>query len=270
VALEDAKRDLDKVKKLASTGTLSPETLEHAQLELRLREEELASARFATQVAGSEIAAARAALGLLDPNAAKRLDAIAVPSPVKGRVLRVLHPDAGVVAPGTPLVEVGDPTALEFVVDVLTSDATRIKPGAKTTLEAWGGAPLASHVRRVEPSAITRVSALGVEEQRVSVVVDLDAPREEWAALGDGWRAEAKILVWQKDDALVVPGGALFRKGDGWAAYVDAAGRAELRSVTPGERSATEVEVTAGLAEGERVLVHPGERVVVGVRLAPR
>jgi HlyD family secretion protein len=270
VALENAKNELGNVQKLAQSGTLSPEALERAQLEVRLREQELASAHFASQVAASEIATARAALGLLDPGASRRLDAIVVPSPVKGRVLRVLHADAGVVAPGTPLVEVGDPTALEFVVDVLTADAVRIKPGAKTMLEAWGGPPLAAHVRRVEPSAFTRISALGVEEQRVSVVVDLDAPREEWAALGDGWRAEARVLVWQKDDALVAPGGAVFRKGDGWAAYVDQGGRAVTRVVRVGERSATDVEITDGLAEGDRVLVHPSERITDGVRIASR
>jgi HlyD family secretion protein len=269
IALKDATQDLDKTKKLADSGSLSRDALEHAELELRLRQEELSSAKFATQVAASEINAARAALGLLDPRASQNVEAIRVPSPVKGRVLRVLHPDAGVVAAGTPLVEVGDPEALEFAVDVLTADATRIKPGARTTLVAWGGAPIAAHVRRVEPSAFTRISALGVEEQRVNVVIDLDADKAVTAKLGDGWRAEARIVVEQKEDALVVPAGAVFTKDGQSFVYVDQNGRAVVRPVTREVVAATEIGVT-GLAEGQRVLVHPSEHVSDGVRIAPR
>lgn len=268
-ALEDARRELGTARVLVAGGGMARDALARAELEARMREEELASSRFATQVASSEITAARAGLGLFDKGA-QRAESFEVPAPVSGRILRVLHPDAGVVAAGTPLLEVGDPVALEVVIDVLTADAARIVAGAPATLDAWGGPSLAAHVRRVEPSAFTRLSALGVEEQRVSVLLDLGAPRQAWATLGDGWRIEARVEVWSKSDALVVPSGVVFRSGDGWAAFVVANGRAVKRSVRIGERGGAEAEVIEGLGEGEVAILHPSERIEVGGRVAAR
>lgn len=268
-ALEDARRELATSRALAASGSGTAQAVARGELEVRMREEELASSRFATQVAVSEIAAARAALGLLDPRGNKG-EVFEIPAPVAGRVLRVLHADAGVVAAGTPIVELGNPDALEVVVDVLTADAARIVPGAVASLEAWGGPPLAAHVRRVEPSATTRLSALGIEEQRVSVLLDLDAPRGDWSALGDGWRVEVSIVVWSTADARVAPSGALFRSGDGWAAFEVDRGRAYKRAVRIGQRSGTEVEVVDGLGDGAALVLHPGDKVADGTRVAPR
>lgn len=266
LALVEAQRDLTNTRALADRGTLSPDALAHAELELRMRESELASARFAREVASSEVTAARAGLGLFDKRTTT--DGYAVLAPVTGRVLRVLHTDAGVVAAGTPLIEVGDPGALEIVVDVLTADAVRMAPGAKATLEGWGGPPIVAHVRTVEPSAFTRLSALGVEEQRVNVIVDLDGPRDAWAAMGDGWRVESRIVVWAREDVVSVPSGAVFRRGDDWASFVVVDGRAVTRKIRVGQRGGNQVQIEEGLAAGDRVIVHPSERIAEGVRVA--
>jgi HlyD family secretion protein len=187
---------------------------------------------------------------------------------VAGQVLRVLRESEGPVAAGTPILEVGDPAAIEAVVDVLSSDAARIAVGAPAWLDDWGGErSLAGRVRLVEPSAFTSVSALGVEEQRVNVVIAID---QRPPALGDGFRVEARILRWQGDDVLSVPVSALFRDGDGWAVYAIGDGRARLRPVEIGHRSRTEVEVLAGLRSGDAIVLYPGDRVEDGVRVEPR
>src|SRR5690606_33165446 len=180
---------------------------------------------------------ARAALGHLGRKAADS-EQLVVPSPVTGRVLEVLNKSEGVVQPGTALLELGDPNALELVVDVLTSDAVKIKPNAKVSVDRWGGPPVEGRVRLVEPSAFTRLSALGVEEQRVNVVIDLVAPRESYKTLGDGYRIEAHIIVWERDDATKVPASSVFRQDDGWAVYRVEGNVARLTPVVIGERNA--------------------------------
>jgi HlyD family secretion protein len=183
-------------------------------------------------------------------------------------VLRVLHESEGVVQAGTPLLEVGNPGALELVVDLLTTDAVRVHPGTPAMIQGWGGdRALAARVRRVEPSAFTKPSALGVEEQRVNVLAALDAPRSEWAALGDGFRVEARLVLWQGEDVLKVPQGAAFRHGDGWAVFRVVSGRSRLTEVEIGHRGETEVEVLGGLEPGAMVVVHPGDRVEEGARV---
>jgi HlyD family secretion protein len=194
-----------------------------------------------------------------------------VRAPVRGVVLRLFQESEGVVQPGTPLMEIGDPAALEAVVDVLTTDAVDIRPGAPVRLERWGGdTALSGHVHRVDPSAFTRLSALGVEEQRVNVVLHLDEPRSRWAALGDGFRVEASILTWEGRNRLLVPGGAVFRQGEQWAVYVVEAGRARLQTVVIGRRNDSEVEVVRGLREGAKVVLYPTDNVGEGVRVAGR
>lgn len=264
VALAHAEADLARDKRLAESGTLSPEATGHMELEVRLRREELASARFGVQRAGHEAEMARATLSRHE-DGKRGGEAFEIPSPIEGRVLRVISPNAGFVQPGTPLVELGDPGALEVVVDVLTPDAVRIPPSARVTLERWGGlAPLDAHVRLVEPSAVTKLSALGVEEQRVTVVVDLDAPREKWVALGDGFRVETRVVVWEQPSVLTVPASATFRRGDAWSVFVVDGDRAKLRAVQIGQRSMRDLEITAGLAEGETVVVHPSDQLADG------
>lgn len=270
IASQHAEEDLTKDRKLVESGSIPPESLTRASLESRLRTEELASARFAAQMATHEAAMARAALARFD--ATRSVDGFDVPSPTTGSVFRVLTQNAGPVQAGTPLVEIGDPSALEIVTDVLSTDAVRIHPGAKTTLERWGGAAdLKAHVRRVEPSGFTRLSALGVEEQRVPVVIDLDEPRERWTALGDGFRVEVRIVVDERRGVLRAPLGAIFRHGDGWATYtVNDKGKVELALLTLGARNDVDVEIVRGVPEGATVVVHPGERVKEGEKVVSR
>jgi len=260
--------ELARVRTLVKGGTLAPDALVHAELEARMRAEELASARFAGQMAAHEVAMASAALARFGPGASR--EGFDVTAPIDGSVLRVPAQSAGPVQAGTPLLELGDPTALEIVTDVLSADAVRIAPGASVLLERWGGAPLRAHVRRVEPSGFTRLSALGVEEQRVPVVVDLDEPREKWATLGDGYRVEARIVIEERRGVLRAPVGAVLRHGDGWAVYAITAGRAKLVPVVLGSQSNLDVEIKQGLAERDMVVTHPGEKVKEGEKLAPR
>ena len=224
-------------------------------------------------MADHELQVAQATLGRIDKPRGKHEaePEVEITSPVRGRVLRVIQESEGAVQPGTPLLEIGDPTALEIVVDVLTSDAVAIQPGAPATIERWGGAQaLPAHVRLIEPSAFTRVSALGVEEQRVNVVIDLDAPHATWSALGDGYRVEAAIEVWNGNDVLSVPASAVFRRGEGWAVFQVKDGKALVKSVAIGRQNAEREQITRGLQAGDQVIVHPSDRVADGARVEAR
>jgi HlyD family secretion protein len=259
-----ARREADRQRTLLRDGATAPQMAEQAELAERMRQEEVASAEFGRRVATAELRVALAALA--NVGAAVR-EEFSVHAPVRGQVLRVLQESEGVVQPGTPLVEIGDPLALEVVVDVLTTDAVDIQPGAAVRIERWGGdSALGGHVHRVEPSAFTRLSALGVEEQRVNVIIHLDAPGGGSAKLGDGYRVEASIVVWAGHDRLMVPGGAVFRQGDGWGTYVVRDGRTRLQPVELGRRNASEVEVLKGLRSGERVVLYPTDKVRDGAR----
>ncbi|MCC6874386.1 MAG: efflux RND transporter periplasmic adaptor subunit [Sandaracinaceae bacterium] len=271
-AVELAERTAARQRPLAQQGTVSPAQIDQIELELRARRQELASTEFGARVAAHQLEMANAALGRFDArDATAQGEQMEVSAPVGGVVLRILQQSAGVVAPGTPLVEIGDPQHLEIAVDVLTSDAVNIQNGAPVVIERWGGErPLRGRVRMVEPSAFTRISALGVEEQRVNAVIDLDSPYEEWRSLGDGYRVEARIIVWGEDDVLSVPASAVFRSGDGWAVYYAADGVASLRRVQAGRRNGVLVQIEQGLAEGDRVIAHPSDRVVDGVAIAAR
>jgi HlyD family secretion protein len=261
-----ARREAERQRALLRAGATAGQTLEQAELAERTRREELASAEFGRRVAVAEVRLAEAALARLGGAA----EELTVRAPVAGEVLRVLQESEGVVQAGTPLLEIGDRNALEAVVDVLTTDAVGIRPGAPVRIERWGGdSVLAGHVHRVEPSAFTRVSALGVEEQRVNVVIDLDRP-DAGALLGDGYRVEASILVWQGRDRVLAPGGAVFRQGDGWAVYLSDGGRARLRIIRPGRRNASRVEVLEGVRPGDRVVLYPTDNVADGVRVTER
>jgi HlyD family secretion protein len=190
---------------------------------------------------------------------------VEVRAPVAGRVLRVLQESERIVAAGTPLVEIGEPSDLEIVVDVLSTDAVRIRPGAPVRIVDWGGeGELAAAVRRVEPSAFTKVSALGVEEQRVNVVADLQEPAP---GLGDGFRVEARIQVWEGSELVLVPASALFRAGKHWAVFVVDAGVARRREVEVGERGEAAAEIRGNLSEGEKVILHPSDQLADGARV---
>jgi HlyD family secretion protein len=180
-------------------------------------------------------------------------------------VLRVIEESTRVVAAGTPLMEIGNPGEIEAVITVLSRDGATITPGTPVELEQWGGGkPLPARVRFVEPAAFTKISALGVEEQRVNVVADILAPADQRLALGDNFRVEGRIITWQTERTLKVPSGALFRRGAGWSVFVVADGRARLKAVSVGPSSGPETEVREGLAENDEVIIYPGERVSDG------
>jgi HlyD family secretion protein len=270
-AAQFSKLDAARIRELYHRGSISEAELDRALLAERTSGAELESLRFGARVAEHELEMARAALRRLSqPKNAHGDDAFAIPSPVTGRILQLMHENEGVVQPGTPLVEIGDPRGLEIAVDVLTSEAVRIRPGAKVIIDRWGGPALDGQVRRIEPSAFTDISALGVEEQRVNVLIDLRSPPERWSSLGDNYRVEAHIVVWEGSSVLRAPASALFRRGDGWAAFRIEKGIARLTEVEVGQRTNQYVEIVKGLEPGTKVVVHPSDRVSEGVEVVAR
>lgn len=246
---------------------ISDRASEKAELDLQAAEAAVESARASLAVRRQELESARAALIESGVTGEGATCCVTVRSPANGRVLRVLTESEQVVQPGTPLVEIGDPGDIEVEVDLLSADAVRVAPEAAARVDGWGGAPLSAKVARIEPSAFTKVSALGIEEQRVRATLSLDGPPTDSAALGDGFRVTAHITVWQGDDLVAVPIGALFRSGDDWAVYVVAEGRAVLRRIVIGERNGSFAQVVEGLSEGDIVILHPGDMVSDGVRV---
>ncbi|MDH4130734.1 MAG: efflux RND transporter periplasmic adaptor subunit [Gemmatimonadota bacterium] len=259
-ALEQARRTLERADSLATSGLLAPEEREQAQLAVTSREQEVVAAEARSDATQHEVEVARAAyLG------ASRGARLVVRSPVAGRVLRVVEESERVVPVGAPLLEVGNPGRIEIVADYLSSDAVQIAPGDTALVQGWGDTvQLRARVRLVEPSGFTKVSALGVEEQRVNVVADfIDPP----GRLGDRYRVEMRVIVARGDSVLLVPVAALFRAGEEWRVFLVQGGRAGKRSVTLGLRGTTEAEVVSGLTEGEVVVRFPGDRVRDGVRV---
>lgn len=266
--LAQSRSEAERFAQLVEAGGVSRQEAERADYQRRSAQEALVSSRFGVRVATHEVRMAQAALGRLDGGGDEQLP---IPSPVAGRVLRVFQRSEAVVQPGQPLIEVGDPSHLEVVVDVLTTEAVRISPGDPVRVVRWGGeGSLSARVRLVEPSAFTERSALGVEEQRVNVVIDLLDPPDAWSALGDAYRVEAEIVVERIDDALQVPGSAVFRHGDGFAVYAvrgDTAVRVPVEVVA---RSPDAVAIGAtedGLRVDDTVVVHPGDAVDDGVEV---
>ena len=261
-AAELAARDAERTRQLAATGAVAASARERDDLAAQASAQELAAAQAQQRAAAADVAAARAVLGA----GGKPVGAAQVIAPVGGRVLRVVRDSAGPIAAGASIVELGDPRALELVVDVLSSDGARIATGMPVAIAGWGGDhELAGTVTRVEPSAFTKISALGVEEQRVNVIVKLEAPP---ASLGDGFRVEARIVLW-RGEALTVPASAAFRDHGRWAVYAIDAGRARLHPVELGHLGRVDVEIASGLAAGTEVILHPGDRVAEGTRVTP-
>jgi HlyD family secretion protein len=268
-ALAQAERELRRARSLAASGTLAEQGLEQAELARTSRDRERDAALEAADAAAHEVEAARAALlvggGGEAAGSTGSGAVIEVLAPTAGRVLRIHEKSARVVAVGTPLLEIGDPADLEIVVDVLSADAVRVRPGDEMRLEAWGGDDaLRARVRRVEPSGFTKLSALGVEEQRVNVIADFVDPP---GALGDGYRLEARIIVWRGDDVLRAPASAIFRRGGDWQVFAAEDGRARLRAIEIGHRGPDAVEIRGGLDAGEQLVLHPTDRVEDGVRI---
>jgi len=268
-AVAHAAADLNRAQMLDKVGGVVPTAVGDAELEARTVASELDSARFGVGVARSQVEIAAAAVSRVTGKSVDTSN-VAVKSPVDGTVLRVLTESAGVIAAGAPLMEIGDPSGLEIVLDVLSADAVAIRAGAETWIEHWGGDKrLEARVRLVEPSGFSKVSALGVEEQRVNVLADFAGDPAERATLGDGYRVHARVVVWQKADAVRVPLSAIFRDADGWAVFAIHGDRAHKRTIELGHRGDREAEVLSGIAEGDRVVVHPGDRLTDGARVKP-
>jgi HlyD family secretion protein len=270
---DQANTDFKRTQALADRGVATAQALEHAELAVRLADRDLRAAEFLDHAAEHELSQMRALLARYSgsTNADQPAESWNLAAPVSGLVLRVAQESETIVQPGTPLLDIGDPNDLEIVVDVLSTDAIEIHPGADVTIVHWGGpAALSGRVRRVEPAAFTKVSTLGVEEQRVNVLVDIISPAEQWAKLGDAYQVDAQIAVFTLDDATIIPTGALFRHGDQWNVFVVKDGRAQIRDVRLVRRSGRLAAIDAGLNEGEAVIVYPGDRVVSGGRVTTR
>ncbi len=271
--LDFAKAELERAEILVKQKHVSERALDNALRDQRTKTAALASARAALRMRESEVEKARSEL--VSPaqvmRDARDCECVTIKAPVSGKVLRILHESEGVVRAGDPLLEIGDPRDLEVVSDLLSEDAVKVRPGQRVILEQWGGGhDLEGRVQRIEPFGFTKTSALGIEEQRVNVIVDFTGDPERRASLGHGFRVELRIVLWEGADVLKVPLTALFRDGENWALFVSEASRARKRRVEIGQRNGLEAEVLAGLEAGELVVVHPGDQVAEGVRIAPR
>lgn len=275
-ALAHARAELDRAEALSRRGAVTQSELDRRRLNLRTATAELRSARASVGVREAELEAAR--VRLMEPTShdpaqpeASRTGPVELKTPVSGSILRVMQQSEGVVAPGAPILEIGDTGDLEIVAELLSGDAVRVREGAEVRIDAWGGEfPLRGRVRLVEPAGFRKVSALGVEEQRVNVLIDFLDPREEWAAIGDGYRVEAAITVWTSDDVVQAPVGAVFRDGDAWAVFRVDDGRARLTRIDAGRNDGRSVQILSGLEPGQRVILYPGPAVSDGVRVRAR
>lgn len=260
--------DFERLKLLFAQKVLSAQEFDAAQMRTTTAQQEERAAEFGLQVAEFELEQARALLSREQPGGSA--EPLVITSPVGGRILRVLQESSRVVPGGFPLMEVGDPSDIEVRIEVLSRDGVAIRPGARVILEQWGGPePLNARVRLVEPSAFTKISALGVEEQRVYVVADFTDPLEQRPTLGDNYRVEAHVVTWENSDVLRAPAGALFQRDGIWQAFVLDGGRAKLRTVQVGHGNGRDMEVLGGLSAGERVVLYPGDKVADGTRIDP-
>lgn len=271
--LEFAESELRRSRELVAKGTISERELESAERTFETTKAALGVAQANMQVRQYELEQARA--HLMSPadmqQRRESCECISVRSPVDGRVLRVLRESEGFVRAGEGLVEIGNPDRLEIVVDLLSVDAVKIRAGNAALIENWGGeGVLQAIVQRVEPFGFTKVSALGIEEQRVNVVLDISSPTDEWEALGHGYQVDVRVVLWEDLEALKAPVTALFRNGDSWAIFVAEEGIARRREVEVGHTTSTDAEILSGLVEGEQIVVYPGEGVDEGVRIAAR
>lgn len=267
---EYAQTELSRITRADENSAASPLDRDRAELAVILRSQEVRSTEFALQIARFELEQARAALVEATPDDATR-PSFEIPAPINGRVLRVVRDSAGVITPGASILEVGDTTRLEVEVDVLSQDAVRVAPGDRAIIERWGGSDaLEGRVRLVEPSGFTKVSALGVEEQRVLVIIDFVEPGAIRDRLGDGFRVDVRIVVDEEPDALLAPTGAVFPYRDGWATFAARGNRAELRPIIIGLRNDRHVQVLDGLTAADLVIVYPSDRVEDRARITSR
>ncbi|HVV46707.1 MAG TPA: efflux RND transporter periplasmic adaptor subunit [Bryobacteraceae bacterium] len=263
---EQARRELERAQSLAKDGIIPRQSLEQAQTAAAAATRELEAAGFREKSAAAEVKRAQAGLISLESQRGRKVQATVVHPPVSGRILRILEKSERVVTAGTPLVVLSNPRNIEAVADVLSTDAVKVRPGAAVWIENWGGAvPLRGKVRLVEPYGYTKVSALGVEEQRVNVVIDFLDSAE---GLGDGYKVDVRIAVWQSSEVLKAPVSALFRSGNSWSVFTVERGRAVLHVIEAGHRNAMEAEIVRGLEAGAEVVLHPSSDLREGARVA--
>lgn len=264
-----AQTELKRIRMLRQAGHVALAAEDRASSDAERSAAELRSAQFAVATARHELDAARSMLRHGASGGASAL--VTVRSPVAGQVLQIPHKNEGAVAAGQPLVEIGDPRALEVQVDLLSADAVRIGPGTLVMFQRWGGeGKLEGVVRVVEPTGFTKVSALGVEEQRVWVIIAFSSPAAAWQRLGDGYRVEASFILWDEPKVLQIPASALFRDGAHWAVFKLEGKHAVKQRVEIGQRTGLRAQITAGINEGERVIAHPDDSVHEGVRVTAR
>jgi HlyD family secretion protein len=268
--VDHAVPELARVERLAARDLVSKADLENAQLQERKAKAGLEAARSALSVREFELENAKMLIAdfgdISNPKAIVSLKA-----PVTGRVFRVLQQSEAVVTAGTPILEIGNPDDLEVMVEFLSTDAVKVQPGATARITDWGGPKdLAARVRLVEPSGFTKISALGVEEQRVRVILDIAEPRTAWPQLGDGFRVNARIVVSETVDAVHAPLSALFRNGEGWQAFVVHDGRAVRTNISVGQTNDSDAQILKGLQPGDRVILHPSDKITDDVPIAVR
>ncbi|ASY56630.1 MULTISPECIES: efflux RND transporter periplasmic adaptor subunit [Sinorhizobium] len=276
--LNKAKADLNfaegeraRARMLIERRTISQRSLEDAERAYSVAQANLATAEAGLKVREHELHQARSRL-LSRQEIRSRSGAcecVAVTAPVSGVVLQVMRRSEGVVEAGTPLLDIGDPADLEIVANLLSEDAVRIKPGQQALVTGWGGEDLKAVVQRIEPFGQTKVSALGIEEQRVDVVLDFAGRPERWRSLGHGYRVDVRVILFE-GEVLRLPLGALFRQRENWAVFLAAEGRAQLRPVGLGERNSLAVEIREGLLPGDRVILYPSDRIKDGVAIVER
>jgi HlyD family secretion protein len=268
--LEQARRDFARISSLAEEQVIAKQEFDAHESNVQVARENVNAAAFAVRAATAELQRAEARLAPTRPEAPGRV--VSVTAPVDGVVLKRVRESEAFVPAGDPLIEIGDQSQLEIVADLLSTDAVRVKVGARAFVEQWGGdTPLEARVRRIEPSGFMKISALGVEEQRVNVVLDfVDPSPTARAALGDGYRVEVHVVIWECANVVNVPTSALFRHGEKWAVYVIDGGRARRTVVALGRQTGQSAEMTAGPADGTRVILHPGDTLVDGARVRER
>lgn len=269
LSLEEARLEQARTEKLAGEGFVAASRLDATRLALAGARRELEATSAEREVAVHEQAQASAVLQPVTGNG-RSARPLTVRSPVSGVVLRVTQPSEATLAAGAALLDVGDPTRMEVVSELLTSDAVQAQPGRRVVIERWGGPPVDGRVRLVEPAAFTKVSALGIEEQRVNVLIDIATPPEAWRAMGDGFRVSARIIIASVEQAVLVPVGALFPHGQGMAVYLLDGRTTRLQAVDLGARNATDAWIRSGLAPGQVVVLYPPIALADGSKVKVR
>ena len=271
-SLDYYRSELRRVEKLKVGETISAKALDEAKFSVEANEATLGSAKAQLEVRRNERASIAARL--TDPSDTNPPDdsscCIQIRSPVTGRVLKVIQESENVVQPGTPLIDIGDPLDLEVVADLLSTDAVQIKEGSSVRIDGWGGPPIQGRVARIDPAGFLKVSALGIEEQRVRTRIDFVDPPEMWSTLGHDYRVIVHVTIWKGDNVLTVPVGTLFRVGEDWAVFAVRDGRARTTPVKIDHQNGRVAEVVSGLSEGDRIILHPSDRITDGVAIEER